>query len=59
MVTIATEELHRVTVFSLRESAARIAALGRETAAPVMRDRLLTLARTIEEQARLLETAGA
>lgn len=56
-VSIDTEELRRVTVFFLRESAERIAALAQEAQAPTMRARLLALSRDIEEQARLLEDA--
>ena len=57
MVSIDTEELRRVTVFFLRESAERIAALAQEAQKPTMRARLLALARDVEEQARLLEEA--
>ncbi len=57
MVTIHTDELRRVTVFFLRESAERIAALGSEAQAPPIRARLIALAKRIEEQAQLIEEA--
>ena len=55
MMTIETEELRRVTVFFLRESAEHIAALADETQSPSIRSRLRALAHQIEEQAGLLE----
>lgn len=57
MVMIDTEELRRMTVFFLRESAEHVAALANETQSASMQARLLALARQIEEQAGLLEEA--